>query len=295
MTPQTIFTTILSGSLALAAQAASAHELPLGDGKISNGPRKGHVYSCQQRFRKNAPGAFRAGDWLDEKAGTWDPAAKPVVDGSVGWPGKVTISRKGNTRVVSTNALPSGHTTGVYPISRSDDAYQYDRNPNSIRKHKYSISLMADPQLAGSPSCVPMGIIGFAVSGVAIFNALDARGDDAPAHEIQDKCNGHPERDGTYHYHSLSGCVADTKSGPNGTSDLLGYSLDGFGIYGMVENGRQLTTADLDECHGRTSTVMWDGKPVEMYHYVFTEDYPYTIGCFRGEITRSAARLMQRR
>ena len=36
---------------------------------------------------------------------------------------------------------------------------------------------------------------------------------------------------------------------------------------------------------------MWDGEVVEMYHYVFTEDYPYTIGCFRGTPARLPASL----
>jgi hypothetical protein len=27
---------------------------------------------------------------------------------------------------------------------------------------------------------------------------------------------------------------------------------------------------------------MWDGKVVSMYHYVMTDEYPYSIGCFRG-------------
>jgi hypothetical protein len=35
---------------------------------------------------------------------------------------------------------------------------------------------------------------------------------------------------------------------------------------------------------------MWDGKLVDMYHYVLTEEYPYTVGCFRG--TPVMSRLM---
>ena len=62
-----------------------------------------------------------------------------------------------------------------------------------------------------------------------------------------------------------------------------GYVVDGFGIYSMFDaHGGELTDADLDECHGRTSEVDWDGKRVAMYHYVLTREYPYTLGCFRG-------------
>jgi hypothetical protein len=35
-----------------------------------------------------------------------------------------------------------------------------------------------------------------------------------------------------------------------------------------------LTTSDLDECHGITSTVSLDGDEVTPYHYVMTEDFP---------------------
>ncbi len=273
----------------LVSAQAFAHTLPLGDGKVSTSAKAGYVLSCQRRFNKNGGGAEASGDWLDERGKTWDPALKPIVDGSVKWPGKVSIKLQSNMRVISANGLPT-HETGTFPVSRKDDAYAYDRNPNRISKYKVLLQLPANPQIAAEPTCVPMGMIGFAISGVAIFNALDALGRDAPAHEIQDKCDGHPERSGQYHYHDLSRCLNDTRSGPGGTSDLLGYALDGFGIYGSYENGRELTSKDLDECHGRTSKVMWNGKPQEIYHYVFTRDYPYTVGCFKGEVTvRSAA------
>jgi hypothetical protein len=38
----------------------------------------------------------------------------------------------------------------------------------------------------------------------------------------------------------------------------------------------------LDVCHGTTSVVLWDGAPRNIYHYVSTFDFPYTIGCYRG-------------
>jgi hypothetical protein len=63
----------------------------------------------------------------------------------------------------------------------------------------------------------------------------------------------------------------------------MGYILDGFGIYGHHgEGGRELTSADLDECHGHTHPIEWDGQMVTMYHYHATWDFPYTVGCMRG-------------
>jgi hypothetical protein len=44
-----------------------------------------------------------------------------------------------------------------------------------------------------------------------------------------------------------------------------------------------LTTDDLDECHGLTSLIKLDGKNVTMYHYVMTQDFPYSVSCFRAQ------------
>jgi hypothetical protein len=124
------------------------------------------------------------------------------------------------------------------------------------------------------------GEVGIMLSGVVIFNAFDAGGRDAVAHEVQDACDGHPQVSGFYHYHTLSDCLGDTSSGH---SALMGYAFDGFGIYGYHgEDGSGLTNADLDECHGHTHLLAWDGRLVETYHYHATHEFPYVIGCFRG-------------
>ena len=68
---------------------------------------------------------------------------------------------------------------------------------------------------------------------------------------------------------------------------LIGYALDGFGIYSKYKtNGQLYTNADLDECHGTTTSVVWNGEVQEVYHYVLTEEYPFTIGCFKGVVKR---------
>ena len=144
------------------------------------------------------------------------------------------------------------------------------------------LELPANPTLAVEASCVPMGAIGVWLTGSYIFNAVDAEGRDAVAHETQDSCQGHPESGGEYHYHSLTTCLSDDDPGGE-HSPLMGYAFDGFGIYGHYgEDGELLTNDDLDECHGHTHEIEWDGQMVEMYHYHATYEYPYTIGCYRG-------------
>jgi hypothetical protein len=211
--------------------------------------------------------------------GSFDLTAKPSVDGRVNWPSSFTITLAGDKRLIMGNDLPN-HATGIYPISPSDDAYSYDRNPNSISAQNIRYELPASPIMAGAAACLPMGQIGVLLTGSYLFNALDAAGKDAVAHEIQDDCQGHPQQNGSYHYHGLTTCIDDPGTGH---SVLLGYALDGFGIYGMRgENGETLTNADLDECHGHTHEIEWNGQMVVMYHYHATHEYPYTLGCFRG-------------
>jgi len=64
---------------------------------------------------------------------------------------------------------------------------------------------------------------------------------------------------------------------------LVGWALDGFGIYVEYDaKGRLLSNSSLDVCHGRTSSVLWHGKTTRIYHYDMTFEFPYTVGCFRG-------------
>lgn len=265
-------------------QATHAHEvslddLPLGDGRVAGEPTRGSVYACRARFDPDAPGAYRTGDWLGDE--TFDLTAKPTVDGAVTHLSEMSIALGGSSRRITGNGLPD-HPTGSFPIRRSDDAYRYDRNPGTIRAQRIDVSLPADPEPAAHASCLPMGAIGIMTSGAVLFNALDARGDDALAHEILDDCQGHPQSDGVYHYHGKSPCI-DDPAGIWDHSGLVGYALDGFGIYGFrAEDGHVLSTDELDECHGHFGTIDWDGTEGEMYHYHATPDYPYTFSCFKG-------------
>jgi hypothetical protein len=265
----------------LFATLATAHDLkhlPLGDNLKSEEPKAGYIWPCH--IEAGAGGAFKDGPWLNVDGKTWDSTKKVVVPGNVKWPHEFKVTVEGDRRVFTTNDLPD-HGTGVFPVAEDTQAYQYDRNPNAIKKQKFSFSLPANPQLAPKAGCAP-GAVGIMLSGVSIFSAIDAPGRDAPAHEAQDSCNGHPQVTGAYHYHNLSNCIED-KHEANEHSTLLGYAVDGFGIFGMAgEGGTILDSKDLDECHGHIHEIMWDGKLVQMYHYHATADFPYTVGCTRG-------------
>jgi hypothetical protein len=253
--------------------------LPLGDNRYSTtAPKVGYIYMC--RVQAGGGGAAHVGPWINSSAGTWDLTQKPTVDGKVSWPSpKITITDDGTTRTITSNGYPY-HTTGVYPIASTDDAYSYDRNPNSIKQQSYTFTLPVNPTLLSSPECVG-GEVGIMLSGIPIFNGFDADSRDAVANEVQDTCGGHPEKTGGYHYHGPSTCIKD-ETVENDHSALEGYAFDGFGIYGVKgENGVELSTEDLDECHGHTHTIA--SKQVSTYHYHMTYDFPYSVSCFRGK------------
>jgi hypothetical protein len=275
--------------VALAAPAAAddgedhaVDETHLPVGETVTKPTVGAFWACQTQFNTNAPGAGSEGPWFNGD-GTWDSTAKTTVDGSVEWPdAELEVTRDGDTRVITTTDLPTDHATGEFPISSSDDAYAVDRNPNSIAAQDFSFELPAEPELADEPSCVG-GEAGILKSGVLLFSPIDAGGRDAVAYEVQDDCDGHPQMSSAYHYHSVSSCVIEDLDSGTGHSKLVGWAFDGFGIYGMRgEDGEELVSADLDECHGHTHTVKFNGEEQSIYHYHATVDYPYVIGCYRG-------------
>jgi hypothetical protein len=255
--------------------------LPVGDSKyVTTGATAGSIYLC--RAPGGGGGAGSRGPWFSSDGKTYDMNKKVSVSGEVKWEGSMTMTIADGKRVIKTNDLPKDHTTGVFPVASSDPAYQYDRNPNSIKSQSLTYTVNASPTRLSTPACMG-GEVGVMTTGVSLFNAFDAGGRDAGAWETQDGCEGHPQMSGQYHYHTLSSCIADV-----GVSKVIGYALDGYPITGpKVGEGNILTTSDLDVCHGLTSEVELDGKKVTTYHYVMTQDFPYSASCFRAEAARA--------
>jgi hypothetical protein len=254
--------------------------LPVGDGKYSTtAAKQGYVYACStyaQSLSSGQGGAGTRGPWFTNNNTEYDINKKVHVAGSVSWHGSFSDIITGDNRIITTNDLPN-HVTGIFPIAATDPAYAYDRNPNSIAAQSLTYTLSATP-VYGSPQCMG-GEAGVMLTGVALFNAFDAGGRDAGAWEVQDQCSGHPQSSHEYHYHTLSSCISDTS-----VSTVIGFALDGYPITGpKISQNNILTTSDLDECHGIVSIVALDGKKVTTYHYVMTQDFPYSVSCFRAK------------
>ncbi len=224
-----------------------------------------------------------ASDWTNAD-GSWDYNRKPQVEGNVTWMSEFNVSLDGNgNRIITGNALPD-HPTGIFPITPGSDAYRYDGNPNIISEHVVNYRLPAIPEIAQEPNCVFFGPSGISLSGSAIYHGSSTLGNDAAAHEMLDRFGGHTDGTETYHYHFPSEDLQEhIHEHETGHAPLMGYMLDGFGIYGPYgEDGELLTSQDLDECHGHKHPVLWDGEIIDLYHYHWTYDFPYNIGCFKG-------------
>jgi hypothetical protein len=279
--PQKTVSQVTYKQTQLAANAGSFQDLtklPLGDNKYTTtGPKRGYIYLCNARTEEGGGGAQADGPWIT--GSTWDLNKKLSIKGKVTWPNAAfsnTIS--GSTRILAGNDLPVNGMTGIFPVQSTDPAYAYDKNPNAISAQQYSDTFPVNPTAQATPSCMG-GEVGVMLNGVSLFNGFDATLRDAAAHEVQDSCQGHPQKDGQYHYHSLSSCFSNIS-----TTAVIGFALDGFPITGpKLTNGKNLTTNDLDECHGTSSQIVLDGKTVTLYHYVMTQDFPYSVSCFRGK------------
>jgi YHYH protein len=267
--------------------------LPLGDGKYSyDGPQQGHIYLDRNSSRAdpNAPGSSVNGPWI-RSDGTYDSTSKVTVEGEVEWPAEaqMTLSADGQTRTISTNNLPG--TSGIFPIATDSEAYQYDTNPNAIQLQNLSVDLPTQPTANAESTPLTFGAIGFVytdaskTSMTALYAGVDVKGNDAVAHEVQDSNKGHPQQSGEYHFHSAPEALADAEG-------VIGYALDGFPIMGSMENGEKVTNADLDENHGKMTTIEVDGKDVQTYAYYATDEYPYTIGAFKGTPAQVQGQIM---
>jgi hypothetical protein len=202
--------------------SVSPSSLPLGDNKEATSPTSDQIYVCRTGD-PNGPGSKVDGPWIHGT--TWDATAKVVIAGSVSWPtASFTMKEDGTNRVFVTNDLPTGYQTGTFPIASSDPAYKYDSNPNKIiQQSATTVTVPITPTASATPNCTP-GTVGILLNGVFLFDALDATGRDAVAHEEQDLCQGHPQDAGRYHYHEIPSCIRDHATGP---STVVGYAFDG--------------------------------------------------------------------
>lgn len=254
---------------------------------------KNTLYMCP-RVLSFPPLTRPATPWIDGDSVVI--AEIPFVDGAVEWDAEFEITTTATERKLVGNGLPP-HPTGVFPVQEGTDAYEwyaglpvegYDNAAEiPIAAYDLELTLPLNPTPNDEPSCLPSLVTGVATqTGVAWHAevAIDAnyRFLDPIAALPMDDCWGHPY-DTQYHIHGFSWKCFPDQGEPEVHSPLFGYAVDGFGIFGPLgEDGKMVTNDQLDECHGHTHTIEWDGDSREMYHYHVNNEYPYSVGCLRG-------------
>ncbi len=221
----------------------------------------------------------------------------PAVPGSLHLKSVFHVTVTGNSRVLTGNGIPST-PVGIFPIPSTSAAYSFYAAlpaigyPNAaaipIAPYALQATLPLHPEVNATPTCIGGLATAITLTG-AVWHAEiapDSKGNVYNPDSVLplDACQGHPYM-GQYHYHGYSWkCFPAALQGtPGEQSPLVGYALDGFGVYGpRGANGQPVTNAQLDVCHGMTSKVWFNGKYQRVYHYVLNNEYPYSIGCFRG-------------
>jgi hypothetical protein len=189
----------------------------------------------------------------------------------------VTVQVSGTTVILSSKGVPdhpSPYWGAGNPLYEAPQAGM-QVNPNLIVAQNFVVRVPLSPTAAGASSDTPLGAMGMAVNGVALFNQY-AAGRQPLSYEVLsfDRYNGHPQQTGVYHYHMNPLWI--TSGHP---AALVGVLLDGFPVYGPQETDGS-TPSGLDSCNGHVHAT--PEFPNGIYHYHITSSTPYIAGCFKG-------------
>jgi hypothetical protein len=293
---------LLCLAAAAAAQVAGPKQLTTApSGTSVAAPSKGAFFLCPGNATLPDGTVFQFGTVLTTPNSSWvvgdeiDISLIPVVNGSVKMDHEFEVTLTEAGRRLKGNGIPS-HPIGVYPIPSGTVPYSiYSQLPAEgyanaaeipVAPYNLDVTVPRYPVANDEPTCVEF-MLGVSTQTGAAWHmeyAIDGglNAVDPNAALPTDSCWGHPYET-QYHYHGYSWKCFPDQGAAGEHSPLFGYALDGFGIYGpRSENGVLVTNADLDECHGHSHEISWDGEAVAMYHYHTNSEYPYNVGCFRG-------------
>lgn len=193
--------------------------------------------------------------------------------------GATSITTDGTWVTIKSTGLPD-HKSVYYPTSNA--LYEnfsgttfggnvFSKNPNTIAAFNYTFIIPLNPTASTAHAPTPLGPIGVAINGVPFFNQYAAGGTALGAEMTGfDQGYAHPQNQGAYHYHVEPIKLTAVK----GTDALMGFLLDGFPVYGPMENGAVAT--GLDVYHGHIGTTA--DYPNGVYHYHISTAAPYING-----------------
>lgn len=187
----------------------------------------------------------------------------------------MTISYDDENIYINTNDIPD-HKSMYFETSHNQyEDYDEPNNPdfkhvnNFIKEQNFDYTIPRFPveQTGTKQTSAQYPKIGIAVNGVVLNS-----GNAAIQSEVNtfDQYEGHPDPIAeVYHHHTEPAYIVETK----GEEALMGIMLDGFPIYGIIEDGVELTANDLDEYHGHFGST--EDFPNGIYHYHFTSEVPW--------------------
>lgn len=207
---------------------------------------------------------------------------------------EVAASCEGDTVTVTSNGLPD---------------YTYiESSPGTPEAVDLTFTIPATPTMADEPTDVPtLGAAAVAIDGVPIYGPTEATGGDVLSLTgALSECGSHNGPTG-FHIHlfgtsATTDCIYTPEEAEE-APQLLGFALDGYPIYtgnDQYTSSWELTdeslfasdtwaahsyvegSGDLDECNGLTAD---DGS----YAYYTTDEFPYVLGCYRGEVDLEAS------
>ncbi len=195
-----------------------------------------------------------------------------------------------------------GETIEVYTNAIPDYTY-IGTSPGFPGGRDFTYTIPASPTTADETTAIPyIGELGVTLSGIPIYGPTEGTGGDVDSLPgIVSACGSHNGPGGFHTHKILASEETDCFFTPEEVAaepQLAGYALDGYPIYTGIDqytSSWELTdeslfasdtwaahtyvagSGDLDECNGLTDA---DGN----YAYYTTEEFPYVLGCFAGEV-----------
>lgn len=191
----------------------------------------------------------------------------------------VSVSIDGDFIVIVTDDVPD-HPSPYFDTNNAlyeqynGSNTSFNLNPNRITAQNITLRIPINPTEATNKEATALGAMGISLNGVVFYNQYAGPNNQPLTSEVDsfDQYLGHPQQQGAYHYHQEPTSLTDTF----GADALLGWLLDGFPVYGPLEDGTRVSNTDLDDYHGHIHATT--EYPNGTYHYHITDADPYING-----------------
>lgn len=171
---------------------------------------------------------------------------------------RVTLTAQGGTVQITTDGQPDYASNYFAKTNPCYTPYGTSfPDPNTITAQHVVMTVPLAP--SGTGPAMSLGAVGVALDGVEIFDNQAAPGDSIFT-EIGsfDECQGHPQMQGIYHYHSEPYAISYDDDA------FIGVMRDGNPIYGRHDPDG--STPTLDASGGHTGVTV-DSPSTPVYHY----------------------------